>query len=497
MSDQKNPPSSSFLTEATSTSSSSAHSPLHPLAELAEILSREQEALPKEAAPTSSFSFIPPLSQGGDGSPSLSPPQSEIEQILQKNLLEESQDYVVKKKLLPPPLQESEKEKEAHPPSSVTGPIAKSFLRDPPSASMAPEGNLSALESGASWKGIALAFFILILGIVFLSTLFYENFLQDSPQKNTPPPVVKAQNTNFKIPPERSETTEKESISPSQKAIYARMSGAQPSAAEAELLPREEVPAQPKIVSDPPQEEEAVSQNPELGETEQKTRSSQITQEEEGFFPKARKVRTVSIQPDGTLLAPLASPSNAEEVGEGEEEGEAENATQVSSEPVSPSVSDASQTGIAQQPEETGASSSISTPLESIIPRQRPKFSGRVQEGSPDNTQTSSTETPSGVTDNRVGEGNPSAAQAELTPGTYLVQLSSQRSQEQAYESFSALKRRYPAIFEGRQVIIQTAEVEGKGTYYRLRIRARDQADAEGLCAAFQQVGGSCFVLRY
>ena len=51
-------------------------------------------------------------------------------------------------------------------------------------------------------------------------------------------------------------------------------------------------------------------------------------------------------------------------------------------------------------------------------------------------------------------------------------------------------------LFGGRAITIQQAEIEGRGTFHRVRVAASDRQDAIALCEALKRAGGSCFVAR-
>ncbi|MBA4206888.1 MAG: hypothetical protein C0457_18010 [Polymorphum sp.] len=88
----------------------------------------------------------------------------------------------------------------------------------------------------------------------------------------------------------------------------------------------------------------------------------------------------------------------------------------------------------------------------------------------------------------------PSAS--SIAPGTYVVQVTSQRSQEQAQTAYAALQRRYPSVLGGQTPVIEPIEIEGRGTFYRVRIPAGSKDAADALCGSLQSAGGDCFVRR-
>lgn len=79
----------------------------------------------------------------------------------------------------------------------------------------------------------------------------------------------------------------------------------------------------------------------------------------------------------------------------------------------------------------------------------------------------------------------------------YLVQLSSQRSEDQARAAFNGLKQRYPELLGNRTPNIQRADLGDRGIYYRVRVGPMaDRAGAILLCEQLKSSGGSCFVTR-
>ncbi len=88
-------------------------------------------------------------------------------------------------------------------------------------------------------------------------------------------------------------------------------------------------------------------------------------------------------------------------------------------------------------------------------------------------------------------------ASTASTAGGYVVQVSSQRSAEQAQASFAAMQRRYRSVLGGFEPNIQRADLGDKGTYFRVRIGPMASRDAAlRLCEQLKAAGGSCFVTR-
>lgn len=80
--------------------------------------------------------------------------------------------------------------------------------------------------------------------------------------------------------------------------------------------------------------------------------------------------------------------------------------------------------------------------------------------------------------------------------GAYSIQIASTPSPEAAKSTYAALSRKFGGVIGGKGVNIQKANVEGKGTVYRVRIPAGSKQDATALCSQYKSAGGSCFVTR-
>lgn len=79
--------------------------------------------------------------------------------------------------------------------------------------------------------------------------------------------------------------------------------------------------------------------------------------------------------------------------------------------------------------------------------------------------------------------------------GSYLVQVSSQRSEADAQTAFRSLQSRYSNVLGERQAVIRRADLGEKGVYYRAMVgpfASRDQAVQ--LCGSLKAAGGDCVV---
>jgi hypothetical protein len=89
-----------------------------------------------------------------------------------------------------------------------------------------------------------------------------------------------------------------------------------------------------------------------------------------------------------------------------------------------------------------------------------------------------------------------SISTAAPAPGGWSMQIASQPSEEAAKSTFQDLARRYADVLGGRDATIVKAEIAGKGTFWRVRVPAGSRNDAISLCESYKTAGGSCFVSK-
>jgi hypothetical protein len=97
---------------------------------------------------------------------------------------------------------------------------------------------------------------------------------------------------------------------------------------------------------------------------------------------------------------------------------------------------------------------------------------------------------------NETASASPVASPA-ATGGGYTVQVSSQRSEEEAQSSFRDLQAKYPNVLGGRAPIIRRADLGAKGIFFRTMVGPFASADeATELCSNLKAAGGSCLIQK-
>ena len=96
----------------------------------------------------------------------------------------------------------------------------------------------------------------------------------------------------------------------------------------------------------------------------------------------------------------------------------------------------------------------------------------------------------------QVASTNPAPA-AVAGGGSYVVQVSSQRSEADAQASYRALQGKFPAVLGSRPPLIKRADLGDKGVYYRAMVGPfASSEEAAHVCGNLKTAGGQCVVQK-
>jgi hypothetical protein len=100
--------------------------------------------------------------------------------------------------------------------------------------------------------------------------------------------------------------------------------------------------------------------------------------------------------------------------------------------------------------------------------------------------------------DTRTRVASTNAAQATSSAGgSYVVQVSSQRSEADAQASFRALQGKFPSVLGSRAPLIKRADLGDKGVYYRAMVGPfASSEEAAQICGNLKTAGGQCVVQK-
>lgn len=110
-----------------------------------------------------------------------------------------------------------------------------------------------------------------------------------------------------------------------------------------------------------------------------------------------------------------------------------------------------------------------------------------------ENGNVSGTETASATQTQQTAEQTQVAA---VAPGSYVIQIASVPSEADAQKTYKNLSSKFGSVIGGRGVDIKKAEIPNKGTFFRIRIPAGSREEANALCSRYKGAGGSCLVTR-
>ncbi|OCC05562.1 hypothetical protein BA190_07285 [Labrys sp. WJW] len=86
---------------------------------------------------------------------------------------------------------------------------------------------------------------------------------------------------------------------------------------------------------------------------------------------------------------------------------------------------------------------------------------------------------------------------APVASGSYVVQVSSQRSPADAQNAFQSLQRRFAGVLGGMKPSIRKVDLPDRGTYYRVRVGGwSSPAEATAFCGKLKAAGGDCVIAR-
>lgn len=229
-----------------------------------------------------------------------------------------------------------------------------------------------------------------------------------------------------------------------------------------------------------------------------------------GLSPK--RVKTLTVKPDGTIVSSDTGSASAEpatinanstsaETETASTAPEAENAAS-EADGGAASIDGATSTGVLAipQPSPLPAAQALSKTSAST----QALGQAQVSEAAPAEAVPAPESAPAPVAAPADSEAPTQIASLDNAPAPvpvatsseWKIQVSSQRSREAAESSFNNLQRRFSSILGGRAAVIERADIEGKGTFYRAKVLAESKDEAGQLCTRLKNAGGSCFVTR-
>lgn len=282
------------------------------------------------------------------------------------------------------------------------------------------------------------------------------------------PVVIRADNQPIKMQPENPGGT---TVPNQDKAVYDRVAGTLPNNPEQKALITSG--EEPVDISGTDDSEYNATEEPGGNVPQNNAQQAHSGTHEPLIQP--REVETMIVRPDGTIIQPsfghAAQPSVADNMAP----------------PAAPAARDEIGALAAGNEPPAPQAQQSATPETPRLPTRAPIVPSR----------------PAEQPVNIVGN-VPQRAQASAAPqvasaagaGGYFIQIASQPSAELAQKSYANMAQKYASVIGGHSVDIKRADIQGKGTYYRVRVQAGSKEDALALCSRLKSAGGSCFVTQ-
>jgi hypothetical protein len=224
-----------------------------------------------------------------------------------------------------------------------------------------------------------------------------------------------------------------------------------------------------------------------------------------------RRVPTFVVRPDGTVVATSEAPSDASSAAASSDLAEQQTVVASETQAVEPDpVATVAIGAPGEGGEESGLRGSSTDALEGTTAAEAPVVAPQEDLAGSDASpaiaaiepalapaEADSTEPAVDLLTNTPDAGAAVPAPASGGQEGYLVQVSSQRSQDQAEAAFADMQSRFGSVLAGLSPTIQQADLGEQGIYYRVRVGPwSTREEAIQVCEALKAAGGSCFVAQ-
>jgi hypothetical protein len=204
-------------------------------------------------------------------------------------------------------------------------------------------------------------------------------------------------------------------------------------------------------------------------------------------FPEPKRVKTVSVRPDGTIIsadgAPVAVASPPV--------GNPFPSRSIASIPLNPSSAKPTPVPAAAPPAPPPTTAAVRpSTAPAATPPAAPKTTTRIASVKPD-TNLSDTKPVSAPPKPPVAAAKPASGAG----GSFAVQLAAPGSEQEAKDVIARLQKRFASELGARHPSAAKVNV-GEKSVYRVRVGNLSKEDADSLCGSIKSGGGACFVAR-
>lgn len=355
-----------------------------------------------------------------------------------------------------------------------------------------------------------------LLGVVLVGAIGFFAITSFTGGESGPPPLIAADSGPTKVRPENPGGA---ATSEQSKLIYDRVGG---DTVDAELAPDRTV----TTVSRPETQQTDASREisriilPNPADPPIEDEAAAASAESDTVGPK--RVRTVVVRPDGTIVSSNSAPATAAaapppavapvesappQVASAEPVAQASTPAPAARETVAPTVPD--EPAIADEPDDLGfaddwesdeAITADSAPVGATKPAPTATAAAAPAEKDTGPISLLPKSGSAGSEPARVASVAPAEQKAAAAPaagGSYFVQVSSQRSEAAALAAYREVQRRFPGVLGDREPDIQRADLGSRGVYYRARVSpGLSGSEAVSLCTSLKNAGGDCIVTQ-
>jgi len=214
-----------------------------------------------------------------------------------------------------------------------------------------------------------------------------------------------------------------------------------------------------------------------------------------------RRVRTVTVRPDGTIISGDAAVAGGQVLPV-----ERPNVPQLPANALSPELAN---TTVAALPAPLSLNNAPNPDLTSnvapsgmIAPIPRPRPANRAALAATSNSGTldliAGTTTPTPTPPAPIAAATPQPTSTTITTSTLSnptawVQMASRRSQDAANQSAASLQTKYSSLLGSAKLEVQRIDLGDRGIFYRVLLPATTLDEASAVCNAIKNAGGDCF----
>jgi len=369
-----------------------------------------------------------------------------------------------------------------------------------------PPEETAAAPHPSRRRGMAVAVTVIALVVVGAAAFIGYRAIADGAGAG-PPKIIMADTSPVKVKPDEAAASPNGS-----KLIYDRV-GTENDTGSERLIDRTEEPV--RVVGT-----RSVNSS---GDTPSNPATADTRSAEPETPARSRKVRTVVIRPDGTIISepeganPSTPPANADApvrtVNTTPVVGDTPSQPTTDT-PVREPAASAATNDTAPMAPASPAADEAKIPIQDSTPgtprpRARPVVAAAVEPVASEPRATQPAQPARTATKpkknapmallpgNNASPAAPAApARSAATSGNYAVQVASRKTRGLAQNSYAGLQRRYPSVLSGRAADYAPVNLGDRGTFYRVMVGPMGRSEANRLCQSLKSAGGDCLVKR-